>query len=872
MRRQDGQARALFRLLTMPILAALKNADVIQAEDGEGGDEEATFCKDLLMAPPPMGGMSHTLSRFIQQMLLALFNGFSAWEMVYWVPDTGPNKGKITLRKLDWRPSETLTFLLDGQGEFNGFRQRTFFQGRTIDVKIPKETALYYACFVAETRVVLLDGTQPTMRELVQRYDSGEQLWAYSLDDRGRVVPGRVTRAQKTGVRRVVAVTLDNGEVVRCTPDHRWMLRDGTYRQAADLKSGDSLMPFYRRERPVGRSKKLYEQVYVPGENKYRFTHRAVGDFIHGPGRTGWVTHHVNLNDHDNSPGNLWRITNEEHRRIHADLCARSAAALTELWADPERRAVQEAKIRAAMDTPEWKAAHRAGTSTPEFREQCRKSGSWGRNTSVSIEVIDAVYAKMPMTARDMASALSTDLATVRRRVIEAGYGSWADYVARRHRGKRPVRKSRGQPAPAVSSRLRQQWQDPGYREARSAESSSRLAALWADPEWKASQVAKLRAGRAQRRDQPRACENCGQVFTPAGPRAKYCIECCDRPGKRVVNHKVVSVEWLGEEREVFDLTVDRYHNFALASGAWVHNCNESERPFYGVSMFEAAFFHYDKKVKLYYISHLAAQRAAVGTRVGTMKPNPAKSDKDAFIAALANLGLAQYIALPDADWTVQNLEEKGNFDFLGLINHHNSQMSKSVLAQWFDETQGSGQGDSALVDFGNQDDATWLMMLDGLLAEMAEVIDNHIFPRFVDWNFGTGNYPKWKWGDLTAEQKAAIQDTFDKLAVAGQTANVTPEFMLEIEQRMAEDLGLDIDYEKIKKEREKQQKLMQQQAQAQAQMMQNGQPVAAGSSVTQPGAPPAPGGGGGAPAPGGPSGAPAPGPNPRPGPGGPYG
>jgi hypothetical protein len=446
MRRQDGQARALFRLLTMPILAALKNADVIPVEGQEGGTEEAQHCKDLMFAPPAMGGMTHTVIRFIQQMVLAFFNGFSAWELVYWVPETGPNKGKITLRKIDWRPSETLTFLLDGQGEFNGFRQRTFFQGRTIDVKIPKETSLYYAC-------------------------------------------------------------------------------------------------------------------------------------------------------------------------------------------------------------------------------------------------------------------------------------------------------------------------------------------------------------------------------------------------------------------------------------------NEAERPFYGVSMFESAFFHYDKKVKIYYIAHLAAQRAACGLRVGTMKPNPNKSDKDNFTAALANLGLAQYIVLPDADWTVQNLKEEGTFDFLGLINHHNSQMSKSVLAQWFDDAQGASQGDSALVDFGKQDDASWLMMLDELLEEMAEVIDTHIFPRFVDWNFGSGKYPKWKWGELTAEQKAAVQDTFDKLAVAGQTANVTPEFMLELEQRMATDLGLDIDYDKIKKEREKQQKLMQQQAQAQAAMMQNGQPVMAGNSAGPqgPGQPPAPGGGGGQP------GAPFSPPqssagSARTGPGGPYG
>ena len=35
---------------------------------------------------------------------------------------------------------------------------------------------------------------------------------------------------------------------------------------------------------------------------------------------------------------------------------------------------------------------------------------------------------------------------------------------------------------------------------------------------------------------------------------------------------------------------------------------DEAERPFYGVSMFESAFYHYDKKTKLYYIAH---QRAA---------------------------------------------------------------------------------------------------------------------------------------------------------------------------------------------------------------------------------------------------------------------
>jgi hypothetical protein len=383
MRRQDGQARALYRLLTMPVLACLQGADVIPVDGQEGGTDEAQFAKDLFFQPPQNGGMTHSFVRFVQQMLLALFNGFSAWEMIYWVPTKGPNKGKITLRKLDWRPSETLTFLLDGQGEFNGFRQRTFFQGRTIDVKIQEDVALYYA-------------------------------------------------------------------------------------------------------------------------------------------------------------------------------------------------------------------------------------------------------------------------------------------------------------------------------------------------------------------------------------------------------HE------------------------------------EAERPFYGVSMFESAFYHYDKKVKLYYIAHLAAQRAAVGLRVGTMPPNPAHNDVQNFERGLSNLGLAQYIIVPSGDWQVQNLKEEGTFDFLGLINHHNSAMSKSVLAEWFDQNQG---GDTAVVDFGQQSDATFMMMLDGILNEMADVINHHIIPRFIDWNFGTGKYPSFKWGELTSEQKAALQSTFNTLAQAGQQANVTPEFMLALEKRMSEYFGFPIDYDKIAAEQEKQKELQQQMA-----------------------------------------------------------
>lgn len=781
MRRRDGQARALFRLLTKPILASLKHSDVIPVDGEEGGTKEAEYCKNLLFLPPQAGGMTHGFTRFVKQMLLALFTGFSAWEFVYWVPKSGPNKGKVCIRKMDWRPSETLTFLTDGQGEFNGFRQR---------------------CFSADTQVKLLDGTTERMDRLAERWDAGERFWVYSCTEDGRVVPGRVLHAKKTSDSEpLVEVELDNGEKVRCTLTHPWMLRDGTYKRAGNLQPGDSLMPLYQQDRRVSNSSQQYEQVWHPGTGRWEFTHRMVarslGFAAHGRNE---VIHHGfdGLGHRNNDPRNLTRLTKQQHSDLHARL-ADGAIERSRQLTDPDR---------------------------------------WGRHVPVTFEDIDQaaraiVSAGSRLSWQAVGVKLGCSQDVIYARVIAAGYGSWKQYKwTLVQRDRKWERKNAQGPSSCVSSvgglRPREEGQ---------AEGSGQRAV------------------------------GAGDVCGSAGAT-----------GQAPQNHKVVAVRHV-EPEAVYDIEVEEHHNFALAAGVFVHNTffqgrtidvkidkdvalyyahDEAERPFYGVSMFESAFYHYDKKEKLYYIAHLAAQRAAVGTRVGTMVPNANPNDKNNFIKALSQLGLAQFMVLPSADWTVQLLNETSSrFDFLGLINHHNSQMSKSVLAQWFDDDTGSSSGDSTLVDFGKQSDTTFMMMLEGILEEMAEIINTHIFPRFVDWNFGTEKYPQFKWGALTAEQKAAIQDTFDKIATAGQTANVTPEFMLELEQHMSEDLGFDIDYDKIKADREKQQKLMAQQAQAgmmpgapgagglpgQGAPPPGQPPVMAGNSVgPQPGAAPPPG------------------------------
>jgi hypothetical protein len=237
------------------------------------------------------------------------------------------------------------------------------------------------------------------------------------------------------------------------------------------------------------------------------------------------------------------------------------------------------------------------------------------------------------------------------------------------------------------------------------------------------------------------------------------------------------------------DVPIPGAHSFYWAA-------NEEERPFYGRSFFESAFYHWDKKFKLYVIAHIAAQRAAVGTRVGKLPKNPKRDEKLEFSKALADLGVAQYMTIPE-DYGVESLREGGTYDFLALINHHNNQMSKSILAPFFDDQQGSG-GDTTLVDFGRQSDALFLLMLQTIMGEIEEVINTRVIPRFIDWNFGTGKYPSFQFGSLSQEQRSAILAMFQILAVAGQALTISPEFVHELEKQVAEDVGLEIDWESV--------------------------------------------------------------------------
>ena len=103
-------------------------------------------------------------------------------------------------------------------------------------------------CFSGETQIALADGRALSLKEIVAEHQAGLKHFCYTIRHDGKIGLEQIVnpRMTKAGA-EVIRVTLDNGETIVCTPDHPFMLRDGSYKPAASLANGDSLMPLYRK-------------------------------------------------------------------------------------------------------------------------------------------------------------------------------------------------------------------------------------------------------------------------------------------------------------------------------------------------------------------------------------------------------------------------------------------------------------------------------------------------------------------------------------------------------------------------------------------------------------------------------------------------
>lgn len=187
-------------------------------------------------------------------------------------------------------------------------------------------------CFTGDTEVFIANGTTKTLKEL---YESrSKNITVYSCDGdypRISVADNCILTKETT---ELVEVCTEDGGKIKSTPDHLYMLIDGSYKMAKDLKVDDILMPFNLQfidnsETDSIVSSGKYTQVWTRDKITKFMSHRLTGDYLRKKNpslyfQTDLVAHHNGLdnngrfNRYDNRVESIVLISSHDHKKIHA--------------------------------------------------------------------------------------------------------------------------------------------------------------------------------------------------------------------------------------------------------------------------------------------------------------------------------------------------------------------------------------------------------------------------------------------------------------------------------------------------------------------------------------------------------------------------
>jgi len=419
---------------------------------------------------------------------------------------------------------------VDFKGDVCIIPPNSFALARTVEYfRIPRSVLVftlgkstYARCFRGDTRIALVDGTSPTLEEMARRADAGEMFWGYSVGEHGRIIVSLLDAPRYIGRDSLIDIELDNGEVISCTPDHDFMLRDGRMLAAAELRPGNSLMPLYR-ELVRG-----YESVYQPLNGHLLATHRLADEWnIRGGFYSdvpGTHRHHIDFNRRNNRPTNIERMAASDHIRLHNGENFGEEFNRTEHGA-----AISDAMARLAAD-PEWFECF--------SKAQARRARAFWTESR---------YA-----------AVREAVCEARRNPSEATRARHRQAMLQRYRDP-AERMLQGRHSAAAWAR------DDGARRSRQAEIAR---AIRMRPEIDADRVRAALDQTGSVRGAARLLECDRSVFrrfpeTIAQFRGHGALR----------NHKVTAVHERAGVHDVYCLTVPEAGNFALEAGVFVRNC-----------------------------------------------------------------------------------------------------------------------------------------------------------------------------------------------------------------------------------------------------------------------------------------------------------
>ncbi|MBI1936259.1 DNA gyrase subunit A [Candidatus Woesearchaeota archaeon] len=189
-----------------------------------------------------------------------------------------------------------------------------------------------FGCFTSDTKVKLADGRDLSFAELIREHEEGKKNFTFTVGEKGIIKIAEIKNPRLTKKdAEIMKVILDNGEEIKCTLNHKFMLRDGIYREAQNLMAGDSLMPAYFRISTKEDDPNVsgYSMILQPKLNLWNYVHVLSDEINLENGvysrSAGRIRHHIDFNKLNNNPTK----TPEYRKQIHDKIAASSKRRLT---------------------------------------------------------------------------------------------------------------------------------------------------------------------------------------------------------------------------------------------------------------------------------------------------------------------------------------------------------------------------------------------------------------------------------------------------------------------------------------------------------------------------------------------------------------
>ncbi len=438
-------------------------------------------------------------------------------------------------------------------------------------------------CWDGKTEIALADGRNVSFIQLVAEEELGREHYCYTILDDGSMGIQKITnvRMTKRGA-EVIKVILDNDQEIVCTPDHLFMLRDGSYRPASELKRSDSLMPLRKQISKIGKRITIegYEQVFDPKQNRWIFTHLLADEFNLNSGiyslTEGAHRHHKDFNKLNNNPSNLCRFTKEEHLALHSLLAEQNF-----------NRPEVQAKLKALRKTPEFREKIRAKMLAMREELSKRAKAQW-ENDEYKQYMVNKFLQFYFQNKDYQTESLE--------RLNKAQQQYWASSENRLQQSRRVKEFFKNHPDQKnkLSLLSKEQWSDLDLREWRSKKTSEQWTTEFREKRkiaynktYYANTMKVLRSVYDRKSvldkeefEKIRRLEQNKNVLSYSTFLDRFFENNESRLIEAVenYNHKIKAITPISEKIDVYDLEVPGTHNFALASGIFVHNSAKQGR------------------------------------------------------------------------------------------------------------------------------------------------------------------------------------------------------------------------------------------------------------------------------------------------------